>query len=170
MTVFGGDIIYAADMNAATIKHACKLAAQTNQSIPDGSDTVISTAFGSGSEEYDTDGWHSTTVNPSRVTVDRDGLFEVTAHLVYSFNTTWLYGDIAIRKNGTASWRSGNIAPTTANNVSKMGGTLQETIAAVAGDYFEMSALQNSTADAAQTINTGGAGTRFTVRYIGPTS
>lgn len=152
-------------LEAGPTVRACKLAQQSGQNIPDGSDTVLT--FGSGSEEIDTHGWHSTSSNTSRITVDRTGYYEVTAQVAYAFNTTLNYCDIAIRKNGSTLYRSGNLAPTGANNVSKSGGSITELIAANSGDYFEASALQNSTGDVAQTTNTGGAGTRFTVRYVG---
>lgn len=156
-----------ADVTAALRVRVCKLAGQVNQSIPDNVDTVVS--FGSGSEEIKTDaGWHSNTVNPTRVTVDVAGFVEVTAQAAITFSSTLEHADVAVRKNGTASWRSGNVTPTQTNNVNRHVGSLTETIACAPGDYFEMSVLQNSTGNAAQTLNTGGAGTRLTVRYLGP--
>lgn len=166
MTVFGGDIIYAADLNAALNRHVCKLVAQSAQTIPDNTDTVLT--FGSGSEEIDTDGWHSEITDTGLVTVDRDGLYLVIAQVVYAFSTALEYADVGIRLNGTVGWRSGNFAPTTTNNVSKSGGRLTETIEADAGDDFSMSAMQNSTANASRDTNTGTAGVRFTVLYLGP--
>lgn len=146
----------------------CKLAVQPSpvQPIPDAVDTLVN--FGAGSEEFDTGNWHSESIDNSRVTVDRNGFYQVTAMLTYAFNTSFLYGDMAIRKNGTVLYRSGNLAPTTTNNVSKTSGSLNELIKADAGDYIQMSALQNSTGDVAQNLNTGSAGTRLTVRYVGP--
>ena len=68
MTVFGGDETMANDVNSPKVRLVQQAAGV--QTIAT-SDTTLT--FGSGSEDYDTNGWHDETTNPSRITVDRDG-------------------------------------------------------------------------------------------------
>lgn len=149
----------------------CKLRQAAVQSITDSTDTILTFGTAAGNEDTDPLGWHSLTVNNSRITPTLTGWFDVGVDMVWEFNTVLQYCDAIVRKNGTTVERTANIQfPTTGqNNVSKFGGRgvwpLQvNTI----GDYFEMGARQTSGGARNTNGGNGTASPRFWVRYLGP--
>ena len=114
------------------------------------------------SEEFDTNGFHSTSTNTSRITIPagKAGKYLITASwLQNSSNTDGSQRLIRIRKNGddirNADWfpKAIGIYP------------ISSVVSAAEGDYFEIFALQNT----GTTINTGGdvKQTNFFISYLG---
>lgn len=105
MTVFAGDVITSADFNglADNTEGAgiCRLIQQTAQALAD--NTAVAITFGSGSEDIDTDNWHSTTVNNTRITPDVEGYYEVSGGLSFEAETTPVSATAYARKNGTTN-------------------------------------------------------------------
>jgi hypothetical protein len=145
-----------------------KLIGQTGQTALDATDTILS--WGASTEEIDTDNWHDTVTNNTRVTPLVPGYYRVTVQGYWAFNTTIQYCGVFIRKNGTTVARSGNIQfPSTGqNNVSKSGGMCSDEFSMNgSSDYFEMGV--HHTSGVSQTTNTGaGTAPRFTVEFIRP--
>ena len=78
MTVFGGDIIYASDVNPTIDACLCHLVQQAQQTGWT-SATATAVTFGAGSEVVDTDSLHDTGSNTSRIVIGkRLGWWEVS--------------------------------------------------------------------------------------------
>jgi len=111
----------------------------TTQSIANG--TVQAVVFNS--ENYDTNNYHSTSSNTSRMTVPSDGKYQVTATVPFVNNATGVrYVFFCI--NGATSGRYGSqtVPGTGAGLDTIITGTT--TIPLVAGDYVEVYVYQNS--------------------------
>lgn len=115
-------------------------------------------------ENYDTEGWHSTSLNTSRITVDRTGKYMVTAVVNWDASATdATFNKIQARVNG-----SGTAAAQTTTPIGAATDTVQNLafeVALSAGAYIEICAFHNSTTS--KNIDTGGTVNRFTVRYLG---
>ena len=93
------------------------------------------------SEKFDTDGFHSTTTNTSRITIPtgKAGKYLINGSVIWANNATggrvlWIY------KNGTAYARTQNFA-----NASEQGWVNISTIVDLAvGDYVELYVFQSS--------------------------
>lgn len=158
-------------LKAATGTRICKLRQFAVQSVADSTDTVLTFGTNSGNEDTDTFGWHSLTVNNTRITPDRVGWYQVGIVMNWEFNTAIQYSDTFIRKNGAVVERAGNLQlPATGqNNVSKFGGALVVPLTVdTVGDYFEMGARQTSGASRNTNGGGGNAAPRFWVKYDGP--
>lgn len=147
----------------------CKLRQSAAQAF--GDTLIVQVSYSGSSEDSDSLGWHSNVTNPTRITPDRTGWFEVGAVMNWEFNTAIQYCDMGFKKNGTIVDRHGNIQfPATGqNNVAKAGGTLilPMTVDTV-GDYFEHWATQASGGSRNSNGGGGVAAPRFWMRYLGP--
>jgi hypothetical protein len=148
----------------------CKLFGFASQNVSDSTDTVLN--FGASHEELDTDGWHDTVTNNSRITPNVPGYFRVTASGYWAFNNTMLYSDCFVRKSGSVVARMGNLQlPSTGqNNISKWAGSVSEIFTANgSSDYFEMGLRHTSTGGVTQSTNAGASTSpRFTVEFLRP--
>lgn len=136
---------------------AGEMAAST--SAPDATNTVV--AFGS--ELWDTDNYHDNSTNNSRFTIPtgKDGYFLIMAKVSIQNSTSGSYQNLRIQKNGSVAYTQNVSAP-------KVGSETLVSIAgvfpAVAGDYFELSFIQNS----GGSLNVqGSTGSEFTITYLG---
>lgn len=97
-------------------------------------------------ESIDTDGMHSTTTNPSRVTIQTDGNYLILTNIVWSPQAS--YKVTRIRKNGAALntsgfpyfWEIGSATP----NINSVNGFAILTL--TAGDYIEVDAISKQAA------------------------
>lgn len=125
----------------------------------------VGTAITFDAEEFDTDGYHSTSTNTSRITIPsgKDGKFLLVANLTYAADATGSRY-IAFYKNGSrvAAVLRMNAA-TEAGATTWMGGTAL--VSAVAGDYFEVYGFQKS--GASLNVTNTQDGTRFGCYYLG---
>lgn len=104
--------------------------------------TNTETAIPLDSELWDSGGWHSTSSSNTRVTVDKPGMYLVSATLAYAGHATG-YRDLQIRLNGGAT----PIQKSSRPGVSASFATYVDTAFVYklnAGDYLEMYAYQNS--------------------------
>ena len=108
------------------------------QSIAD----ITLTAITFGTEEFDTDDMHSTSVNTERISIPATGVYIVTGGVQWASGTTG-FRYIALEVNGTT-----NIAEDRRNGVS--GQETEQTVSRVyaftAGDYVVLNCYQNSSA------------------------
>lgn len=149
----------------------CKLRQAAVQAITDSTDTKITFGTAAGNEDSDVYGWHSLTVNNTRITPDRTGWYSVGITMNWEFNTALQYVDAFIYKNGAVVERLGNqqLPATGQNNVSKGGGCLTVPLTVdTVGDYFEMGARQTSGGSRNSNGGGGNAAPRFWVKYEGP--
>jgi hypothetical protein len=110
--------------------------------------TVVSSSaytvlpFALGSENYDTDNFHSPTVNPSRMTIPFNGVYQ--AHAEVAVRNTLAEGDrvVEMRKNGTTVVGFSEVGPPLANHYVSLPVTVTEPF--VTGDYLEILVLANT--------------------------
>jgi hypothetical protein len=139
-----GDPIRAADLTtisqSANLKPLVRLIQTVAQSIPNNSSLALT--FAAGSEDIDTNGWHDTVTNNTRITPTIAGYYRLSAayHSVAHAGTC----DIAFTKTGGVAVPSGQREGTTA--ASGLRGILANAIQSANGttDYFEVQANQVS--------------------------
>lgn len=137
-----GDPIKATDTTviaqAANTKAIVRLIGQLVQSIPNATNTALT--FGAGSEDIDTDNYHDTASNTSRITPTVAGYYELRGYYVTGSNAGTISASIA--KTGTRV-PSGDAQGTTAASARGVGASAILT-ANGSTDYFELHALQTS--------------------------
>jgi hypothetical protein len=127
---------WAAPASGSTYVGAAVYADNVFQAVSDSTLTAILFP----SEDWDTDGFHSTSTNTSRITIPsgKGGKYQITATAFLSANITGQM-NLRIYKNGSAitgtGLQNGMFAFTYANS-DKVSGTV--TVNAVATDYFEI--------------------------------
>lgn len=156
MTVFGGDETLVNDVNSPKVRLVQQAAGvQTINTT----DTTLT--FGSGSEDYDTNGWHDESTNPSRITVDRDGFVRIHGVLVVANNTTVTALMLTIARNGTVQAGIGRHKPA-ANNLSHAV-EVSDTLECAAGDYFEL--IATAAGASVASISSGRFASIFTLEF-----
>lgn len=109
----------------------------TEQSIPDATWTAI--VFNG--EDHDTAGFHSTSSNPSRITIPTgfDGYYGISAQVMFDIDAVGIRY-IRVRKNGATTLCQGHL------DTQSIKPTLKavSTFLLAAGDYVEVEAYQNS--------------------------
>jgi len=152
----GGDIIYAVDINAiyeaSVDRPACILQQTVSQSIPDNTTTAITFT----TETLDTHGFHSTSSNTTRITPTVAGWYRF--HGVVWAPSLGTYATVVagISKNGTTQTSPERHAtpPTSGSFTDTVGGTYS---ANGTTDYFELTMLQDNTANSAQNTLVSGS-------------
>jgi len=145
--------------------HGCRLYKSSPQTITAGNTDVV----GFGVEDFDTDGFHSTSTNTSRITIPSgyDGywhfVFEADVDADAANHNTFTP---KLRKNAAGSDASGTLLQSTrvTGHTNPQTGLVQVTIPLVATDYVEAffaSAGEN------RDLQSGVAGTVFTAFYLG---
>jgi len=138
----------------------CVLYKSADQSINNGTWTALTF----NTEEYDTDAFHDNSTNTSRITIPagKGGKYLFAATVVYNDSSSTGTRSFGIYKNGNAFgqlYLSAGVASFyTIGSGSRM-------LDAVATDYFEIHAYQNS--GGALNIIGGQTYTRFQVQYLG---
>jgi len=118
----------------------CSVYKTSNQSIPNGNSALVTYD----AENYDTDAFHSTSTNTSRMTIPsgKSGKYLITVNLIYAINSTGVR-IIGLLKNGnfTDGQELFNInAPGTASARLSASTVMNLT----AGDYIEVETYQDS--------------------------
>jgi hypothetical protein len=101
MAILVGEPTYAEDVNVALYPPVGRLVAQSSQTLTDNTQTAIQ--FGSGSTDFDTDSFHSESVNNTRVTPTVAGYYEFVGAVFFTALTTPVSADVNIRLNGTTN-------------------------------------------------------------------
>ena len=141
----------------------CRLYNTTGTNPSCSNDAVTTITFNN--ETFDTDGFHSTTTNTSRITIPsgKAGYYRVTAHLFMQAptNETSEY-QLRINKNGTLSsylaWGPGDDAADT-------GKSINDVFNLAVGDYVEMAVYHN--AGTSRTVTGSEIRTHFEATFIG---
>lgn len=134
----------------------CHLWKSGTQSINNATDTALTWD----SEQFDTDSFHSTSTNTSRITIPsgKAGKYLFTARINWTTNSTGSR-EFKFFKNGTEQfWAPAALAATQTNN------TYSTIWDAAVGDYYEAYVWQNS-GGALTTI--GGLSAEFSCQYLG---
>lgn len=115
-------------------------------------------------EVIDTDNYHSTSSNTSRLTVPsgKAGKFVVGCSAVFANNGTG-YRNISFRKNGTTYFN--NISAQNVGGSGNAGVMVTMVYDMAVGDYFEIDAYQNS--GGSLNLLSGNGGTYFYMYYLG---
>ena len=131
----------------------------TAQTLATGTATVITF----NSEEFDTDGFHDNVTNNSRITIPsgKGGKYLLVAQVQIAANATG-YRSLGFFKNGStvADTNQQGPSPTLSSRLNA-----SVVVEAVANDYFEVIAAQNSGGNL--DVNFGAANTRFCAIYLG---
>lgn len=137
---------------------ALATASNTNLSITSGTVTVLALS----GEEFDTDGFHSTTTNTSRMTIPsgKAGKYLLTAYFDFQFPAAGQYFMVRISKNGTnlSSSNRGFCGNVRGNQFE--GGTVSTIVDAAVGDYYEVNLQEGNT----ETLQFW---VRFGIQYLG---
>lgn len=124
----------AAELNA--LNNVTSLYASTT-SVPTNTPTPLE--FTSPSQVVvDVSNWHSTTTNPSRITVDRAGVYLVGGGLQYNYNSSSARFFMNISRSGALLLDVGQFSP------YFPGLSISGVFTANAGDYFQLIAYQES--------------------------
>ncbi len=106
MGLAAGQIAYDVDLNAiqaaSSLKPICRLVAAGTQSIPDN----VGTAVTFSTEDIDTDGFHSVSVNTSRITPTKPGIYRFQGSAYMVARTDYIFINAWVRLNGGT-----NLAP-----------------------------------------------------------
>lgn len=146
MTIRAGGLVDAADLSLIANPPRCSVYMTTAAAIATGTPTALTWD----TEEYDTDGMHSTTTNTSRITCVTPGLYLLTSNIEWSaFNAGYIR--LQFRINGV-TYTAANVAPfITATGQLAIATQYQ----LVAGDYVEVIATQSIVASKAPQAGAG---------------
>ena len=138
----------------------CSVYKSTPQTINNTTNTTLTF----NSEEFDTDGFHSTTTNTGRITIPtgKGGKYLVIGQIHYAPNATG-GRSLDLYKNGLTDVYQINYPTSSSTYDTGMSFSVIRDL--VAGDYLELKTYQNSggTLDVIAGINDG----RFQVQYLG---
>lgn len=114
------------------------------------------------SENFDTDAFHSTSTNTSRITIPagKDGKYQIIAKLHYIGNAT---GQRQIRLNKNGNFTSNAVV--SSNGTTDTVFVITEIFDLVAGDYMEVAAYQNS--GGALNISVSNTESFFSANFLG---
>lgn len=142
------DTDFATLQAASSLKPLCRLVATAAQSLADA--TQVALTFGQ--EDIDTHGFHSTSVNTSRITPTVPGIYRFSGAAFLAGATTYVNMNGILRKNGVTSLPP---ADRKANLVNAQAVSLQPSLFIDMNgttDYMEFTVFQDNTANVA--INT----------------
>lgn len=137
----------------------CSLSKSASQSISNATFTAITFDV----EQFDTDAFHSTSSNTSRITIPsgKAGKYQINGGIQYA-NTTGGIRYAAIYKNNAEYWRNATAAP---SNDGRINTPINIIMDLAVGDYIEIYAYQSS--GGALNVNWNQEGTYCTNFMIG---
>lgn len=139
MSVNGGDIIYAADLNTLLNAPIGRIVASGTQVLAD--NTQVAVQF-SGTDDIDTHGFHNPASNNTRITPTVAGYYRFTGMAFFEGQTTPGTIDASFRLNGST-----NLAPAwrgPGSTLSMSGPTTVLQLMNGSTDYVELMARQDS--------------------------
>lgn len=116
----------------------CALYKSANQSISGSTQTLITFD----TELYDTNSYHSTSSNTSRITIPTTGKYRLFLKIDYAAGSTAGSRDVYIKKNGSNFAYFYGYAANVSHTPTIVGALA---VNATAGDYYELNAYQGST-------------------------
>lgn len=132
-----------------------RLIQQASQSLASSTDTPIT--FGTSSEEWDTHGFHSESVNTSRITPTIPGYYRLTGTLFMQGSGTMTALTATIAKNGVVQPPRHRTRPLNTTNITS---SVQVAVMLTANgttDYFELFGQQTTSGATAVSTNVGGS-------------
>lgn len=163
-----GDPIKATDINtiaqASTLAPIVRLIQQAGgtQSLVTATQTALT--FGAGSEDIDTDNFHDTASNTSRITPTVAGYYELSS--VYASSSHAGTMAVTIAKNGTRVASGSQESTTTSNFRAVVTGPVYQT-ANGSTDFFETFAIQSS-GGPISTLSSGALASVFQCKFLRP--
>ena len=142
------------------LAHGCRVYNNTNISVAT-SGTQQALTFNT--ERYDNYGMHSTSVNTSRLTAQRNGIYEIFGHIEYASNTTGVRF-ATIRLDGTTDIAVSSTLARTGGYSTH--GSVSTQYFLNANQYVELMALQTS-GGALNAVSTGNMAPEFGMVYVG---
>jgi len=139
----------------------CRVTNTTNISIANSTDTALTF----NTETYDTDAFHDTSTNTSRLTIPtgKAGYYQINANILWAGNGTGIR-DFNIYKNGVRA----NYLSMSGQATNSQGFAMSTILYGAVGDYFEIYVFQNSGGALNIQTNAVGAGaTSFSCGYLG---
>jgi hypothetical protein len=140
----------------------CFLYKNSDQTLSNGTDTLVTF----NDEFFDTDGFHSTSTNTSRITIPtgKNGKYLFTFNINFAANSTGVR-IVMFRKNGT-SYYTATVPAGSADKARVQGSMVFDLVAT---DYIELAAEQNSGGNLNVLGIAGGAGeaSRYGCIYLG---
>jgi hypothetical protein len=160
LTVSGGIPAWATPASGTTFA-GVSVYDSSNQAISNG----VTTALTFNAEVFDTDGYHSTSTNTSRLTVPtgKAGYYLITAQGTYAKNATG-GRSIVLYKNGAYLRYSSDIAGSSSFYV---GNEITVVYNLAEADYIELFTYQNSGGSLNFDKTTGGGQFHFSMEYLG---
>ncbi len=138
MTVFGGDVILASDINALIAASSERPAGRMIQTVAQTgivNNTMTPVTFTT--EQFDTAGVHSTSVNTSRVTPTTAGIYRVMGSVSISGATDYTAAEVVVLVNGSAVAPAFRITPSATSNTLVLRATAYVECNGTT-DYFEV--------------------------------
>lgn len=171
-TFNAGEKVTASKLNAATktvldfLMNPPRVNAYAGTAISVSSGTSTLLTFDS--ESWDTDSMHSTTTNPSRITINTSGQYLVTFYARFPSNSTG-YRQLNLRLNSAGASGGGSTLSTitvAAVNGASAFVTRTLELSCTAGDHYELFATQNS--GVSLSMDSGSRVTGMEFRWVGP--
>jgi hypothetical protein len=160
MTALPGRQASASDLLLVTSPHSCCVTRTADLSLTSGSETAVSWD----DEQWDTDALHSTSTNPTRITLDLDGLWSFDCGGLLSAGTDYSRLYVAIKLGGTRIARLDQRVA----GITTPAWTISRKYVCTAGQYVEMSIIQQNAASAARNLTlTGIESPWFSATYLG---
>jgi hypothetical protein len=139
----------------------CRLTKSAAQAIPNNTDTALTFD----TETFDTDGYHSTVTNTSRITIPagKGGYYQFSAACAFDGASAVGSRFAYLFKNGSKIWTGTSIAPSNTTTVETL--IYTQIASAVATDYFEFFVFQDRGSN--YDVRGGSTLTTFQATYLG---
>jgi hypothetical protein len=141
----------------------CRAYATSDQTMNNGANVM----FNLDSENYDTNGFHSTTTNNSRITIPsgKAGYYLITGVATYQGGSAGQgQRDLYVQLNGTTGLV--NVVSQRVSNLNFLGMSLSDVQYLAVGDYIELGGYQDS-GTSASTFTQGSRRVFLAVQYLG---
>ncbi len=135
----------AAQLAGSSLKPLVRLVAGATQSIPDNTATALQFS----TEDVDTHGYHDNATNNSRITPTKAGWYRVSGTYYTGGRADYASVTCFLRKNGSTTFAPGGRLMVPPNGTTAVSCSASIPFNG-AGDYVELMALQDNTANAAQ--------------------
>lgn len=148
-------------------KPLVRLVAVATQSLNDNTSTAI--AFGTGSTVIDTHAYHDEVTNNTRVTPLKAGYYRAWGTVSYGSRTDYATLQSVIRFNGVDQVGNNRIGPNATSTPRSATAGPVTLLCNGTTDYIELGALQDNTANVAQTTTSSGSSNSYLeVEFVRP--
>lgn len=138
----------------------CYVYMNSSQVIATGTNTTLNW----GSESFDTDSYHSTSVNTNRLTVPSAGKYLITGIITWTSSSAGTYRNVYLVNQAGTYLYINNSRPAATYNFTS---TFATTVNAAAGDYFYLNCEQDSGGNLSIQSQGGYGGAEFGIMRLG---